>query len=246
MCKAIDDATTAARTSNTVRQPLVAPKDHQEQQPSPPHQQTRKRKVRFSLDNKTLQLPPISAEEKAQRWYNGNAYQEMRWEIGAIVKGKALSLDLFHQKDSPDNIYCYRGLEFLKLDPQSTEPSRKERRALYVKNTLVYQQVMNPKQATAMSADEALGIYCARMSKAAQKRAHELAGCDEEEARRIYHDCHLMYFDAKHNQEFTMFSSKRSSLCRDPVEPEPTANSFQDVINRIFGGAGLCLMTTVN
>ena len=250
MCKVIDDAT----ASSSSHHPLVTAALQQQQRQQQQRQQRRKR-VRFGTENETFELPTISLEEKYDRWYSRQDFQDIRWEIGAVVKGKALGLDKRFAKnqnnnkslwDAPDNIYCYRGLEFLKLDPHSTEPSRKQRRSSFVRNVLVFQQVMNRRKQSSQ-VEQALGAYCTKMSLGAQERARCLASQDEREARQVYHECHLIYA-TKSGQEVSMFPCTwatgsdggvpRSSMCRNQAFPDRTAPSFHDVVSRVFGGVG--------
>lgn len=222
MCKALDDTGNSSSSHS-----LVAPRQQQQQQQPLIR---RKRRVRFDPEhNQTFQLPLCAPDENVHRWFSGQDYQKMRWEIGAIVRGKALGLDQpfrcsgssnnnpMAAFESPDNIYCYRGLEFLKvLDPYANDKShnglsRRERRLAYAKNVMVFQQLMHhkqkqilPQQQQQPSGDEQpqqqddharqlLGAYCTQMSRATQERAQALAEEDANDARHVYKECHLIY-----------------------------------------------------
>ena len=304
MCKALDDVATISGSSSSSHS-LVAPQQQQQQQQQRQQPLVRpKRRVRFEPEhNQTFQLPLSTPDEQFHRWFSGQDYQQMRWDIGTIVRGKALGLDLpffstaaassnpMAAFTSPDNIYCYRGLEFLKvLDPYANGSkngnnseailSRKERRLAYAKNVMVFQQLMHHKQKQVqvqqpqLSGDERqhqhqqddqtqqlLGAYCTQLSRGAQERAQALAEEDANDARHVYKECHLIYYDIACQQserggglirrEVSMFppsldddddSTARSLLCRDSVHP--AEDSFQDVLSRVFFGRGGLFATT--
>jgi hypothetical protein len=167
----------------------------------------RKRRVRFGNgnNNNIVEIERVSdPDERNSIWYNREDFQNIRHEIGQLVQARS-SRD-WRLKD--DDFYCFRGLEFLKVDPNS--PSRKELRSCFVKNVLLFQCMSslsdnnNNDIENDDGRDQALGAYCAKLSQGAKVRAQWLASSDDAEARQVYHECRLLY--QVNGKEMRMFA----------------------------------------
>lgn len=218
MCKAIDcplDAATAAATL--------------------PPQQTKssnkKKRVRFRASSiiefeKVTDLP-----QKEAVWYNAKEFQEIRAEIGQVIEARNNGYD-------DEDLYCFRGLEFLKLD---SSLSRKERRQLYSKHVLCYQQATWEVDTEEEPAD-LIGAFCTKMSQNSKERAVSFASGDESAARRVYQECHLLY--RANGKDECMFgdSSRRSSLCRNHCSERQGLTSYiiGNPLPEVLSYDGLC------
>lgn len=194
MCKPIDECDTPRREATQLHHP-------------PALKNNKKKRVRFRAAD-IIEFERVTApKEKQSVWYNREEFQEIRAEIGEVVKARAAN----DWRVNDEDFYCLRGLEFLKLDHNT--PSRKERRLRYAKNVLVYQVVVNRKK---VSKEEAIRDFCTKLSQAATQRAQALASLDETDARQVYLECRLIYqVDGK---DMNMFGANRSSLCRRQSE----------------------------
>jgi hypothetical protein len=172
----------------------------------------RKKRVRFGSgnnnnnnNNNIIEFERVSdPDERYSVWYNRQDFQNIRHEIGQVIQARA-SRD-WRLKD--DDVYCFRGLEFLKLDANT--PSRKELRICFVKNVLLFQCMSSLSDDIEDDNDNddgrdlALGAYCAKLSQGAKVRALWLASLDDAEARQVYHECRLLY--QVNGKEMRMFA----------------------------------------
>lgn len=185
----------------------------------------RKKRVRFGSGN-TVEIEKVVApDERNSVWYNRQDFQDIRFEIGQVVQ--AHSLRDCRLRD--DDFYCFRGLEFLKLDSKS--PSRKELRLCFAKNVLLFQcmsSLNSDKSSSGADNDHgralALGAYCSKLSQDAKLRAQCLASSDEAEARHVYHECRLLY--QVNGKEMRMFGptcslqAARSSIAKQQKQKQ--------------------------
>jgi len=213
MCKAIDFPLDAASTAA---------------HPSLKNNNNKKKRVRFRassiIEFEKVTHPP----EKEAVWYNRKEFEDIRAEIGRVVQARA---DGFQDED----FNCFRGLEFLKL---GNSPSRKERRLLYSRHVLVYQQVTERKLTTEEPAD-LIGAFCTKMSQHAKESALSFASGDESEARRVYHECHLLYRVNGNDECMFGDADRRSSLCRKHSS-EVRVFGIGNPLPEVFSYNGLC------
>ena len=209
MCKAIDDCNALSKAASLEGKPALATK----------------KRVRFHAAD-FYEFEKV-VEEKEDVWYNRHDFQQIRADIAEVVQAKANN----DERCLDENWYCFRGLEFLKLDDTL---SRKERRQRYSRHVLVYQAVT-----WRMTKDnsELLRAFCTKLSQGGKQRALQLAAEDEAEARSVYQECHLIY--QVDGEDRTMFGSHTPSLCRkqesqweDLDEDESSSSGY---FNDVFG-----------
>lgn len=210
--------------------PIDCPLDAAAAATLPPQTKKQKKRVGFGASS-ILEFERVTQPlEKEAVWYNAREFQEIRNEIGQVVQARN---DGYEDED----FYCFRGLEFLKLDDS---PSRKERRQLYSRHVLCYQQATREVHTEEEPAD-LIGAFCTKISQNAKERALDFACGDETEARRVYHECHLLY--RANGKDECMFgdSSRRSSLCRNHCsEGQGLVSYISNPLPEVLSYNGLC------
>lgn len=217
MCRPTQPPSSTSTSSNSEDFQLQQDEQQQQQQKPGPA----KKQVHFAEFYTQVQTfdNDLTETERQQVWMTNDDYRRNRMDINATVRVTALgglSPEEQLETDYDTEMYCFRGLEFMKQIDGS--PSRKERRLKYMKDVVLHYRCLLKKvqhEPTQLSLQ--LGAFCTHLSKDATCRAQELANGDYLEARIVYQESHFIY-ENEYGQEVQMFSSSSpskstSSLC---------------------------------
>lgn len=203
MCKALDDECLTA-TSN--------------------HNSSTKKRVRFRAAD-IHEFEKVEHDHHLDVWYSREEYHLMKLEIGEVVQAKQNG----DVRCLDPNWFCWRGLEFLKLEEHV--PSRKERRQRFAQHVLVFQTAVTRKTNKSLElpqpqqSEEMIRSFCLKLSQTAKETALGLAGRDEVEARTVYQECHLIY-QGSDGRDRTMFGTHPPTLCRSSAATTNSGYSY--------------------
>lgn len=192
---------------------------------------TTKKQVRFGENQEFVVERDITDDNKGAVWYSNNDFMRMKQEIGAMVQQRSMGADMLGKTEEES---CFRGLEFLK---NGIGPSRKQRRLKFTADVLLYYSLIKKKGSFSKNAirndqcSQQLGMFSAKLSQDAQKRAQNIASLDASEARRVYYELQFIY--EKDGRDCKMFSqpattSSEPRKCREETFSKSLASSYYE------------------